>query len=223
MVKTVWSLSKGFTTFELKVIAVISMITDHVGCILFPEVTMLRIIGRLAFPIYSFLLVEGFYNTHSKRKYINRMILFACISEIPFDMAVYNKPFYPGSQNVFFTLAIALVTLTIMNEAKDTLTECVVGFMGLFAATCIRCDYSYYGIFMIYFFYFFRRKKVRCTFWQIYMNGIAIGGVQWAAALAMVPINMYNGRQGTKRYKWLFYAIYPVHLIVLHLIHTIIK
>ena len=110
----------------LKLIAIVTMLIDHIGAaILLPAGMMAvntlnswidiyglsRSIGRTAFPIFVFLLVEGFFHTHSRKKYFGRLLLFALLSEIPFDMAIYGKPVYMGSQNVFWTLVIGFLTI----------------------------------------------------------------------------------------------------------------
>ena len=95
---------KGIKTFLLKWIAIISMLIDHIGAVLFPWCEWMRIVGRLAFPIFAYLLVEGFVYTKDVKKYLVRLGLFALISEIPFDLAFFGTVFAPVHQNVFFEL-----------------------------------------------------------------------------------------------------------------------
>jgi len=121
---------------KLKIIALIAMTIDHVGYTLYPNLVILRIIGRVAFPIYCFLLVEGFRYTSSRKRYFIRLLVFALISEIPFDLA-FNNP----SQNVFFTLAIGCLML---NKPNLLLVPC------MFISHLINSDYSYMGILLIY-------------------------------------------------------------------------
>jgi len=102
----------------LKIIAVISMLTDHIGYVLFPGVMWLRIIGRLAFPIYCFLLVEGAVHTKNIGRYLLRLGAFALISEIPFDLAFKRSLFYPHYQNVFFTLFLGLAMIAVMDRRR---------------------------------------------------------------------------------------------------------
>ena len=103
----------GWNSFWLKMIAITTMLIDHVGAVLLPQYPILRIIGRIAFPIFCFLLVEGFMHTHDVIRYMTRIGLFALISEIPFDLLFYGRILDGTHQNVFFTLFIGLVMLTI--------------------------------------------------------------------------------------------------------------
>ena len=95
---------KGINTFTLKVIALLAMLCDHLGHALFPELIILRIIGRISFPIFAYVLVEGFYYTRDVNKYMLRLGVIALLSEIPFDLMASQKILEFGHQNVFFTL-----------------------------------------------------------------------------------------------------------------------
>ena len=150
-------------TFTLKIIALITMLIDHIGSIFFPEMLFLRFIGRLAFPIYAFLLVQGYLhttNTPKFKKYISRMALFAFISEISFDLCFYQKPIYLGYQNVYFTLLLGLLALytyeLLEKKNKD-------GFYSILAfsvlAFLLKSDYNVIGIIFIFMFYFNEKWK----------------------------------------------------------------
>ncbi|MBQ2453108.1 MAG: hypothetical protein II497_01520, partial [Lachnospiraceae bacterium] len=106
------------TGTALKLIAVVSMLIDHTGDVLFPGQLWLRYIGRLAFPIYCFLIVEGFIHTRNVMKYMARLLVFGIVSEIPFDLAFFGEISYPGYQNVFWTLLLGLMSIYMMSLVK---------------------------------------------------------------------------------------------------------
>ena len=162
----------------LKWIAVISMLIDHTAEVLMNHnaaltepiwaqiYVLMRGIGRIAFPIYAFLLVEGFLHTRDVKKYLTRMFLFAVVSEIPFDLAVFHTPFYWGYQNVFFTLFLGLLALAgIRWGEKDGLwKQALALIMCVGAAQLINCDYGAFGVFFIVLLYMTRydKKTRRC-------------------------------------------------------------
>ena len=184
---------------------------------------MRRLLGRLAFPIYCFCLVEGFERTRNRLKYAGRLAFLALLSEIPFDLAFYYTPFDPEHQNVFITLLFGF----LMVWGMDKLTERVksvwlagVGGMLLFLTTAllaewISCDYGWKGIFALMLLYQFRYQKGV----QILAGCVAF---IWepAALLAFIPIALYNGQKG-KQKKFFFYGFYPVHLLVLHFLAAV--
>lgn len=100
----------------LKWIAVITMLIDHIGLVFFPEYEILRLIGRISFPIFAFLLCEGYKHTSNIWKYFFRLGIFAIISEIPYNICLYNQVFYPYSQNIFFELLLGLLVLYLIDK-----------------------------------------------------------------------------------------------------------
>ena len=224
----------GISSQELKILALIFMITDHIGAILLPQIRILRYIGRLSFPIYCFLITEGMVHTGNVYKYFFRLLIFALISEVPFDFAIKGVLLEFDDQNVFFTLAIGLATIysvkRIGDESKGMIV-CVL-FMGL--AELLNTDYSAYGVIMIYAFYFLRNNLFQ-MFLVVGITNVLLGmggsGSQKYAVLAFVPIFLYSGKK--KRFEREddcemkatdklvqvgFYAAYPVHLIILGII-----
>ena len=106
--------------FTLKLLALFLMIVDHCGLVLFAGTSLYlpcRILGRIAFPLYAFLITEGYVHTRSVKKYAGRLLVFAVLSEIPFDYAFFRTPFYMGYQNVFFTLVLGLGALVCLDGA----------------------------------------------------------------------------------------------------------
>lgn len=173
---------------------------------------IMRLIGRIAFPIFCFLLVEGFLHTSNRKKYAFRLFLFALISEFPFDLALFNKPVDWNYQNVFFTLLIGFLVIWAMDAAGKLRFQLPLQAAAVLAggalAYVLKTDYDYKGIILIAVLYFFRYNRVLRT---------AVGCVSllWEApaCLAFIPINLYNGKRGLSL-KYFFYAFYPAHLLL---------
>ena len=220
---------KCLSASGIKLIAVITMTIDHIGAALLPQYLFLRIIGRLAFPIYCYMIVNGMFHTKSCIKYIMRIFGFAIISEPFYDLAFRGKIINMEYQNVFFTLAIGLTVISVIEQLKirfggysvfGSMAEIMILASGCVAAYFLKTDYSFYGVLMIYGFYSFRLNAIVSGIFQIFMNCIIIGGVQGFAVFSLLPICMYNGEKGKNSgmIKWLFYLYYPLHLFVIFLL-----
>lgn len=210
----------------LKWIAVLTMVIDHVGAILFPDQIWMRVIGRVAFPVYAYCLAEGFRYTSDYRRYLGRLALFAILSEIPFDLAFYGVPFSFAHQNVFFTLTLGLILLWVLERFREQLLLCAGAFAVLcFLAQALHMDYGAGGLLMVFAFYLARQGTSPWIGWGIFvfinLFGYA-GGVQWAAILALLPIGLYSGKAGKKKQRF-FYWIYPLHLLLLWVIEKYIR
>lgn len=203
----------------LKWLALLTMLLDHIGAVFFRQGTMpyilCRSVGRISFPLFCFLLVEGFCHTGDVRKYIIRMTGFAFLAEIPFDLVFYGKIVKLDGQNVLFTMAFGLVALVIVKnhffwDVKSIITFVIVG--GL--ACLFRVDYTWFGILLILIFYFFRESP-----WQ--RNVVAGAFLIWhpVSLLVLLPLSCYNGKRG-KSGKYFFYWFYPVHLMALWMIRV---
>lgn len=237
----------GITGSTLKIMAVVIMLIDHIAaslikpirfnlrysnppvgdflCMIYP---WMRSIGRLAFPIFCFLLVEGFLHTRNVKKYALRLFLFALISELPFDFALSTQLFYWPHQNVYFTLLIGLLVMIGVQyfdykppERKYDrylflLLQVAICAAGLLLARKICCDYRHKGVFLIIVLYFLRSdKNLQSIFGAITISWEA------SAPLAFVPIWLYNGERGLKM-KYFFYWFYPGHLLILGIIRHFI-
>lgn len=236
------------STFALKLIACITMFIDHftvvfssymmkaeyfvtikgVGVVSAPYM-LGRLIGRIAFPIYCFLLVEGFFRTGSRRRYIARMAVFALISEFPFDLAfqVTGKTIRLAKlmeyQNVMLTLLLGLILMYVYEWIKMKYfaqplifnTLGVIAIVGIAAAAeLLKTDYGMAGIVFIMVFYLFRGKKPYlfagiAAAMLLFTNTAELFGL-----FAFIPIFFYNGERGP-RVKYAFYAFYPAHLLLL--------
>ena len=218
------------SSFVLRCFALATMLVDHVGAALLPRVLLLRVVGRLSFPVYCFLLAEGFAHTRSAPRYLLRLTLFAVLSEVPFDLVFFGRMWQPASQNVFFTLAISLLALMAYArlQPRDPWLAwlCVGGCCVL--AILVGSDYTFFGVLLTLSFYLFRRSLRRqalgfAATLGIYLLFDALSGyslrsilLQASCLLALVPIVLYNYKPGYRGARWLFYALYPAHLLALY-------
>ncbi len=215
----------------LKSIALVCMLLDHIGYIFFPELTILRMFGRLTLPIFAFFVAEGYEKTRSVPKYALRLLVFALISEFPFDFAINRAWIDMSSQNVFFTLLFGLGALWSADTIKagKNWKTMLLGAAGLLACVALpivlQTDYSIYGVLMVVLFSMLKNK-----WWGPIVSVGAANGlmlisqqahwrqVQATAFVAVLPLLLYNGERG-RGMKWLFYAFYPAHLLVLGVIY----
>lgn len=210
----------------LKTIALLTMIIDHYGAIFQPNIIIFRIIGRLAFPIYCFLLVEGYHHTSNVKKYAQRLLIFALISEIPFDLAFYGKIGFVH-QNIFFTLLIGLAAIYFIDnkDGKYKFDSTLVIIAAAVLATILKTDYLFIGIIYILSFYFTRNqpKKKRLAIVAVIMilTNLSAGWLQQFSVLALMAVYLYNNEQGVKNklLQMSFYIAYPLHLLIFYLIN----
>lgn len=210
----------------LKITALLTMIIDHYGAIFQPNIAIYRIIGRLAFPVYCFLLVEGYTHTSNVRKYAARLLVFALISEIPFDLAFFGEIGFVH-QNIFFTLFIGLAAIYFIDnkDGKYKFDKTLVIVAATVLATVLKTDYQFIGIVYILSFYFTKNqpKTKRLTIIAVIMilTNLSAGWMQQFSVLALIAIYFYNNEQGVKN-KFLqmgFYIAYPLHLLIFYLIN----
>ena len=172
-----------------------------------------RKIGRLAFPIFCFLIGEGWRHTRSKMKYICNLGLFAVISEIPFNLMMSGNFAYAGKQNVFVTLLLGLLLIWIYEwNCKDFWKA--IGFLGIVAcAIMLKADYGLAGAILVLAMYALSNKPALRA---IISYPLLSGGT--AAFCAFLPISLYNGKRGFIQSRWLkyaFYLFYPLHILIL--------
>lgn len=222
---------------QLKILACCLMLCDHIGYILLNDNRVMRAIGRLAFPIFVFLLVEGFRHTSNLKKYLFRLFLFALLSEIPFDLCMTGKVLDFGSQNVFFTLTAGLLAIACLKQAEkseDKRINPAIAIMILVIITgfafLLAFDYGGAGVLLVVLFYYmkpFYQLETSKEKWlqagkMTVLSGILYGLVfvlsEMYALFAILPISMYNGKRGNKRFQYVFYIFYPVHLLIIWVI-----
>ena len=218
---------KGISGSTLKMIAIVTMLIDHIGAAVLARLLMVNGLGELdqtntdAFPIFCFLLVEGFLHTHDVKKYAMRLGLFALLSEIPFDLAFSSKILEFNYQNVFFTLFIGLLTMIAYRAVEEkeewgqawkVILYILIVAAGMALAYFLKTDYAEKGVFCIMVLYIFRKKKM----WQL-IAGCASFIWETPALFGFIPIAFYNGTRGWKM-KYFFYIFYPAHLLILYLL-----
>ena len=227
-----------FNGAQLKYMAFLSMLLDHVNnSMITPYLdgkgpllhvsNLLSILGRVAFPLFMFFLVEGFFKTRSRKKYLVNLLIFGILSEVPFDLFTSRELFNKNWNNMMFTLALSLATIWIVDEMKGRLAKkskalwygaSVLVVVAMCAvAMFFSLDYDYHAIIVAYLFYLFYEKP---------LYGAALGYLsiikELYSVLGFAATLTYNGERG-KQYKWLNYAFYPVHLLILGLLRVALK
>lgn len=221
----------------LKIIAIITMVIDHFAAGVYASLynkgylfkwgiqdnaveiyDICRNIGRFAFPVFCFLLVEGFFYTKSRLKYLRNLVIFALVSEVPFDLLLMGGIGFNG-QNVFFTLAIALGTIWGIETVKkkfqnkgvvNVVMQIVIIVAGCILAFGLDTDYSYYGIVLVLIFYYYRHNRLlACILGYIWFTF-----EPWSFP-AFIALLFYSGKRGIGL-KYFFYAFYPAHLLLLY-------
>ena len=234
----------GLTSNMLRAIAVILMLSDHIWATAMSFGNWMTYIGRLAFPIFAFQIAEGFVHTSNFKKYALRLLGFALITEIPFNLFYSSRWFNPYHQNVLFTLLLGLLAIYVIDNARKNRTakNIALSFLWL-ALICIASvigfvDYGFLGMLMVVMFYLLRNFPfawaaqlvamvlINIVFFEGQVFPIEIFGrmfempSQGFAVFALVPIWLYGGRKGcsNKVMQYGFYAFYPVHMLMLYLI-----
>ena len=245
---TALSPRRTFSGTALKTIACITMLVDHIGAscieagILTPGLDagtlsqdtlsayplyrldmVLRFTGRLAFPLFCFLLVEGFLHTHDFKKYALRMLGFALISEGPFDWAFFSGVYW-GHQNVYFTLLLGLLAMKALDtyqtpEGMPALKGILGAAACFLAAALLHCDYDVLGLALILALYMTRKdKRAQC------IAGAVFSLFEPVAPLAFGLVWFYSGERGSssKLEQWAFYWFYPAHIFVLGILTNLL-
>ena len=229
---------KPLSGSALKLIAVITMLIDHSYHVLdkapvFRQVfwdisknyqvslyLLCRTVGRIAFPLYAFLLTEGFRHTHDRKKYAGNLLLFALISEIPWNL-LHGGKLLGRSQNVFFTLFLGLLCMIVYEACQENRKKQWIFLIGIAViAMFLNADYGLKGVGFIFAMYLLREKKIP----QMFVSSAFLSGhvfYTFGVMCAFIPINLYNQERGFIRgkfWKYAFYAFYPVHMLILYLL-----
>lgn len=232
----------------LKIIAIILMLLDHLWGTIIPGNQWMTLIGRMAFPIFAFLIVEGFFHTSDLKKYMKRLFIFGLISEIPFNLIYTGSIIFPFHQNVMFTLLLGLLIINEIDKLKNNkeIKKKIIPILKIFLFLLISIigfvDYGVTGVLTIVVFYLFRGFKLAwigqlislILLYIVFFEGQSVIlnifnyeyflPLQSIGVLSLIFIWLYNGEKGknNKLIKYLFYSFYPVHMLVIYLIYYFI-
>lgn len=238
------------TAAALHVLAMVFMLCDHIWAVFLVGHDWMTCLGRLAFPIFAFMIVEGYHHTSNLRRYLRRLLIAAVISEIPFNLMSGGVPFYPLHQNVLWTFLLALLLICMIERVKrkekiwlTVLAWVAAVILGFLLGFLTMVDYYGGGVLMVLSFHLFRGRRwwhfagqLGCLY---YLNVELLGGFgyvlnlfgqeiflarQGLALLALLPIWLYQGEQGhhSKRFQTFCYAFYPAHMLILAVIRILI-
>ena len=223
-----------FSSFTLKIIAIIFMLCDHFGDAILKPFSFFNVLGRIAFPIFAFQLTEGYIHTKNLKKYFKRLIIIAIISQIPFMLfsSTFTSRF---SLNIFFTLFIGLFAIYIYDKSHNKFLGILVTIFLCALAQLIKTDYGAWGVCIIMIFYIFKDKKIwMCLLYLLscllkYLPYLLAYNFHYIYMLLLLGtassiffIILYNGKQG-KKVKYLLYAFYPLHMLALYFINVAIS
>ncbi|WP_311492774.1 TraX family protein [uncultured Anaerococcus sp.] len=227
---------KGINGAQLKYIAFASMFIDHFNkAIITPFLTgtgpmviittIFDILGRIAFPIFAFMVVEGFFKTKSRWSYLRNLLIFALISEIPYDMFQSAEFVNTWSQNILWGLALGLFTIMVIDKLKSYIKKrplwvfvsLLIVALSSLGSMLISSDYEYYAIIIIYLYYIFYDKRLLAS-----GLGYLVIIKEIYAILGFATVLLYNGEKGRQN-KIFNYLFYPVHLLIFGIIRMVFK
>ncbi len=234
----------GLDAGMLHLLAMGLMLLDHLWAVVVPGNNWMTCLGRLAFPIFAFMISEGYYHTRDRRRYARRLLVAALLSEVPYDLMAYSTVFFPFHQNVIFTLLFGLLGLEAVDHARTRRTggALLAGLLGL-AGACLAAgigftDYGMAGVLTVVLFGVcrgFPGAWAAQLGGMVLLHGVLLAGefiplklpfgvwelpVQGLAVLVLLPIWLYNGKKGRGGRGWQYacYLFYPAHMLLLHLI-----
>jgi len=206
----------------LQFIAMLTMLVDHLGVVFFPKAEILRIIGRIAFPLYSWFLVQGYYKTSNRKKYVWRLFLIALLAQIPFTLALQS-----WELNVIFTLLLAFLTLYVLDlHIEEIFKTGLIIFISMISLV-VPMDYGLYGILLIIIFRYSDRKRMVTYHMLLNTMYLIVYGVgYWIQLFSIIGtfIIVYrNAFISLPSNRWLYRSFYPGHLAILYLISLLLQ
>lgn len=222
---------------HLKIIAFIIMMIDHFGCVFLQNGTTLYyicriIIGRISFPMFCVLFIEGFCYTKKEHRlrHVIDLIIFGLISEVPFDYVLLNSGVvYKGAQNVMWTWLLCFLMLwlfdyvkesSIFNNSAKLISSIILMMIFVFISYLFKTDYGFAAPLCIGVGYLWHNNSVKSELWQV---AIVVSLIlfadygMWTYMLSVIPFLFYNHKIGHKC-KYLYYVGYPLHICLFGLL-----
>ena len=227
-------LPRLLTNNQLKILALIAMTADHVGLQLLPQFGILRIIGRLAFPIFAYMIAEGCTYTKNRKRYLLTLAVMAALFQIVYFVAMDSV-----YQGIFVTFTLSVALIFAIDRARISKTPCAVltavgtGLAVLFFTVVLPVllphtdydvDYGIWGVLLPVAVYFVpgRLWKLAAAGAMLVPLALSSAANQWYALVALIPLALYSGQRGKYRMKNLFYIYYPAHLVVIWLLDLLL-
>ena len=216
------------SAFSLKMIAAAAMLIDHIGVIFFPEYTILRIIGRISFPLFAYFIAEGFHYTKNRLKYFTRIFLLGLICQAIY-FAAEREMFF----GVLITFSLSIAMMSCTERIKTGTNRAAAAAVAAVVILCIyiftewfTVDYGFFGVLFPWLINLAEERKEKAVMMSIGLCAISISfgnSVQPWSYLAVPLVLLYNGSRGKYKMKYFFYVFYPLHLAVLYGISTILN
>ena len=215
--------TSGLTGNQLKLIAMIAMTCDHVGVQIFPQCLWLRILGRLAMPIYAYMIAEGCRHTRDRKKYLQRLLGMGALCQLVYLLAMDSL-----YMCILITFSLSVILICLMDAAEQEKTaksqiHLALGVLSVFFVCTVlpdllphtdyEIDYGLPGVLLPVLIYGGGTKGLLIG---LALTALKYGGIQWLAFLAVPLLLAYNGRRGKANISKLFYWYYPLHLVAIY-------
>lgn len=215
------------SAFVIKMIACFTMILDHIKYAIPATNNFATMyLGRISFPLFAFLVVEGYIHTSNLNKYCKRLLIFALISQIPFMLFRSLVGEYL-MLNIMFTMLLGIASIMAYDKIENKILSLVICLILIILGSVVNVDYGWFGVAVILILYIFRENNIQKSiaytllvllyFYTLGLNfnNIIVLKLIMACLIPIIPICLYNGKQG-KKIKYFFYWFYPIHMLVLY-------
>ena len=206
---------------QLKLLALITMTIDHVGSRLFPQIAILRIIGRLAYPIFAYMIAEGCHYTKNRTRYLLTVLGLGVCCQLIYIIAFRN--FYC---NILLTFSLSIATIYLLEKKRwySVLWMAFVAVVTVILPTLLSnigfvIDYGFMGVLVPVLVYFAGENKLLAMLTGLLVLSASSGGIEWYSLFALIPLALYNGKRGKWKLKYLFYVYYPAHLFLIYVVY----